>query len=189
MKIHAFLTIKDLVFSTNAIRVEGQLICHPGKWMIFTKISQNKRVLVARPDDLLGLLLAYPFVSWGRPCWWLAEDSKTIERACRIFFWPISSWCSLRAMSLIKDIVDGLVTTFKSLFLIFFCLPPEGWEVVNLVVLVVLVLVGIISFFFHWPCFQTSYKVLLDYWGDFYSGPPLLANDYCSCCCSSASSS
>ena len=46
------------------------------------------------------------------------------------------------------------------------CLPPEGQEVVNLVVVVLLV-VGIISFFFHWPCLQTSYKVLLEYWGDF----------------------
>ena len=46
----------------------------------------------------------------------------------------------------------------------FFCLPPEGQEVVNLLDVL---LVGIISFFFHWPCLQTSYKVLLDYWGDF----------------------
>ena len=47
--------------------------------------------------------------------------------------------------------------------MIHFCLPPEGQEVLNLGV----VLLGIISFFFHWPCLQTSYKVLLDYWGDF----------------------
>ena len=41
-----------------------------------------------------------------------------------------------------------------------FCLPPEGQEEVNLLVVLV-VLLGIISFFFHWPCLQTSFKVLL----------------------------
>ena len=30
-----------------------------------------------------------------------------------------------------------------------FCLPPEGQEVVNLLVLLVVVVLGIISFFFH----------------------------------------
>ena len=45
----------------------------------------------------------------------------------------------------------------------YFCLPPVGQEVNR-----VLVLVGIINFFLHWPCFPTSYKVLLDYWGDFF---------------------
>ena len=44
----------------------------------------------------------------------------------------------------------------------YFCLPLEGQEVVNLLLLLLLV-GGIISFFFHWPCLQTSYKVLLDY--------------------------
>ena len=37
-----------------------------------------------------------------------------------------------------------------------FCLPPEGQEGLNLGAVVVLVLLGIISFFFHWPCLQTS---------------------------------
>ena len=45
-----------------------------------------------------------------------------------------------------------------------FCPPPEGQEELNLVLVLVLV-VGIISFFFHWPCLQTSYKVFSDYWG------------------------
>ena len=45
--------------------------------------------------------------------------------------------------------------TVQSSFMIHFCLPPEGQEVVNL-------LGGIISFFFHSPCLQTSCKVLFD---------------------------
>ena len=42
---------------------------------------------------------------------------------------------------------DNLGTDNLEIIVKYFCLPPEGQEVVNLVVLVVVV--GIISFFFH----------------------------------------
>ena len=75
-----------------------------------------------------------------------------------VHLWILFSSYLIQVYSLSKWWLEAVI-------LFCFCLPPEGQEVVNLVLLVLLL--GIISFFFHWACLQTSNKILLDYWGYF----------------------
>ena len=96
----------------------------------------------------------------ARSFWTMREKAKVLRKVCNVesssFNLAVSPFKENNklpvrfGMAIVSGIKSALVN---------FCLPPEGQEVVNLLV----VLGGIISFFFHSPCLQTSYMVLLDY--------------------------